>query len=71
MAHNIIETHSADIGIVVNPNSGTVSFRRSKECNIPVNKLASKLAAGGGHEAAAGGTLTDTFFTFCKTLKPI
>lgn len=71
VAKNIISTYNADIGIVVNPNSGTVSFRRSDKCTLPMNELAKKLANGGGHKEAAGGSITDQFMNFTKNLKKI
>jgi nanoRNase/pAp phosphatase (c-di-AMP/oligoRNAs hydrolase) len=33
--------------------------------------FAKYIADGGGHEGAAGGTITDVFLDFTKLLKPI
>ena len=63
--------YDADIGIVVNVNSGSVSFRRSSKCNLSMSELAKKIANGGGHGAAAGGTITDTFLNFTKSLNKL
>lgn len=71
IAKNIIATYGADIGIVVNPSSGAVSFRRSEKCTVSMCDLAEKLCNGGGHEAAAGGTITDQFMNFTKSLQKI
>lgn len=68
IAKHIIEMYDADIGIVVNPQSGSVSFRRSKNCSLSMGELATKLASGGGHKEAAGGSITDTFLNFTKLL---
>lgn len=67
----LLEQYSADICIIINPRSETVSFRRSDRCNVSMNDLAKKLANGGGHKEAAGGHLTETFMNFCKTLQKI
>jgi oligoribonuclease NrnB/cAMP/cGMP phosphodiesterase (DHH superfamily) len=71
VANHILKKYNADIGIVVNPNSGSVSFRRSKECKINLSDLATKIASGGGHAAAAGGTITEEFLNFTKLLEKI
>lgn len=68
IAKTIIEMYDADIGIVVNVNSGSVSFRRSEKCNLSMSELASKIANGGGHKSAAGGTITDVFLNFTKAI---
>ena len=70
IAQRIINKTKSDIGIVVNLNSGSVSFRRSKSSDIDVSKLAGKIADGGGHVAAAGGRLTENFTQFTKLFKP-
>lgn len=70
MAQKIIEKTKSDIGIVVNVKSGSVSFRRSKKSKVDVSKLAKKISEGGGHEAASGGKLTETFMEFTKIFKP-
>jgi len=67
-AQEIIELTKSEVGIVVNPKTQSVSFRRSKQSNIDVSKLASRLCKGGGHEAAAGGLITPEFMEFTKLL---
>ena len=57
------------MGIVVNLKTQSVSFRRAKNSAINVAKLAAKVADGGGHEAAAGGKLSDNFLNFTKIFK--
>lgn len=69
IAQDMINKTESDIGIVVNSNSGSVSFRRGKNCTINLSKLAEKLCEGGGHEAASGGKITQTFLEFTKLLK--
>jgi oligoribonuclease NrnB/cAMP/cGMP phosphodiesterase (DHH superfamily) len=71
VAKTIIEMYDADIGIVVNPQSGSVSFRRSKNCNLSMSELAKKIANGGGHKEAAGGQITETFLNFTKSLQKL
>lgn len=65
-AQETIEQTKSDIGIIINPKTETVSFRRSKECTTDLSKLAFKLCGGGGHEAAAGGPITEKFLEFSK-----
>lgn len=69
IAQAIIDKTGSEIGVVVNLKTGNVSFRRAKGSEINVAKLAEKIAKGGGHEAAAGGILTDTFAEFTKLFK--
>ena len=70
LAHYLINKHNADISIIVNAQSKTVSFRRSKRCKADVSLLAQKLCNGGGHAAAAGGKLTNEFATLTKQFTP-
>jgi oligoribonuclease NrnB/cAMP/cGMP phosphodiesterase (DHH superfamily) len=70
VAHYSLKKFSADIAIVVNLNTKSVSFRKNKTtCKLPLDKLASALCNGGGHEYAAGGKITDKFASFTKTLQ--
>lgn len=71
IAHYGIKKHSADISIVVNLNTKAVSFRKNRECDVKLDKLANILCNGGGHEYAAGGRITDKFLAFTKTLQSI
>jgi hypothetical protein len=70
LAHYLIKRHNADIGVIVNTDANTVSFRRSKQCDVDVSVLAKKLCNGGGHAAAAGGKLTEQFATLTKEFTP-
>ena len=70
VAHFLIKRHNADIGIVVNPTSKTVSFRRSKESTVDVSVLAKTLCNGGGTPAASGGALTENFANLTKNFLP-
>jgi len=71
VADYIIKSYSADIGIVVNPQSQKVSFRKNKICDVDLSVVAKTIADGGGHKYAAGGMLGDKFATFSKLLTPI
>jgi oligoribonuclease NrnB/cAMP/cGMP phosphodiesterase (DHH superfamily) len=72
VADHLIRNMGADVAIVVNPNSGRVSFRRKKEsAAVDVSQWAAKLVDGGGHEYAAGGSITEAFMAFTQLLKPI
>ena len=67
VADHILKTVNTDIVIVVNLRSERVSFRKNKNCDVKLNRLAKILSAGGGHEDAAGGILNDTFINFSKS----
>tara|TARA_R110001592_G_scaffold62353_4_gene190767 strand:- start:1778 stop:2617 length:840 start_codon:yes stop_codon:yes gene_type:complete len=68
VAHALLIKHKADIGIVVNTDNQTVSFRRSKTSEVDVSILARKFCNGGGSVGAAGGTLTEQFGNLTKLL---
>lgn len=68
VAHFTLKKYKTDIVIVINPNTKNVSFRRSRDSDVKLNIIAEKLCDGGGHEAAAGGKITDTFLKFTNTL---
>lgn len=70
LAHFLIKKYNADIGIVVNTQAKTVSFRRSKQSDVDLSILATKLCHGGGHAASAGGRLTEEFANLTKTFAP-
>jgi len=65
VAEYILTKYNADISIVVNLKTERVSFRKNNS-NIDVSLLAQKLCDGGGHEAAAGGKITEKFLAFTK-----
>ena len=65
---HLLKNYNSDIVFFVNTNNSHVSFRRKKECDVDMSKLAVKLCEGGGHEYAAGGKITETFMEFVKQL---
>lgn len=66
VAHALLVKHKADIGIIVNTENKTVSFRRSKTSEVDVSILARKFCNGGGSVGAAGGILTEQFENLTK-----
>lgn len=70
VAHYIISKHDAEIGIVVNLETNTVSFRRSKDSDVDVSIIAKALCDGGGSAAIAGGKLTEKFANLTKNFLP-
>ena len=71
VADYIIKDNGADVGMVINLKSNKVSFRRSKNADVDLSKLAGRLADGGGHKYASGATITPQFLSFSKLFKPI
>ena len=70
VANFLINKHGADIGIVVNTDTKTVSLRRSKQSDVDVSVIAKSLCEGGGSPAAAGGNLTQEFGNLTKYFHP-
>jgi oligoribonuclease NrnB/cAMP/cGMP phosphodiesterase (DHH superfamily) len=70
VTHFIINKYQADIGISVNIDTKTVSFRRCKTCTVDVSILAKTFCGGGGSAAAAGGNLTPEFANLTKNFLP-
>lgn len=71
VAMHIVDKYKADVVMLVNPKTQTVSFRKNDECKINLAELAAKLCTnGGGHEDAAGGKISENFLLFTKTLVP-
>ena len=66
----LIDKYNADIGIVVNLDTKTVSFRRSKQSNVDLSILARSLCDGGGSPGVAGGNLTQEFGSLTKYFTP-
>lgn len=61
-----------DVAIAVLMDQKRIAVRRnSNNTQIDVSKFVQRIASGGGHEAAAGGNLTDEFVEFTKMLKPL
>ena len=64
--------HNVDISIAVLTSSKRISVRRNANYDkIDVSKFVQRIASGGGHEAAAGGNLTEEFIEFTKMLRQI
>ena len=60
-----------DVAIAVILNQKRIAVRRNKNnSTVDVSKFVQRIASGGGHEAAAGGSLTDEFIEFTKMLSP-
>ena len=70
LAHFLLSKYNADISVIVNTKAKTVSFRKSKDCDVDVSLLAKKLCDGGGHSASAGGKLTNKFAALTKQFTP-
>lgn len=70
--HRLIQEYDVDIGFCYNENTNSLSFRRHDNCTVPLHQLASDIANGGGHEAAAGGSPdTEEFIALTKSLKEV
>ncbi len=67
----LLKTYNADMSIIVNTKTKHISFRRPKDGTMRLDAFAKEYANGGGHEYSAGGTITDIFLNFTKTLKPV
>lgn len=61
---------SSEVAIAVILNQKRIAVRRRPGSNIDVSKFVQRIAGGGGHEAAAGGNLTEEFMEFTKMLSP-
>ena len=67
----LCQTHHVDVAIAVLIDQKRIAVRRnSNNSAVDVSKFVQRIASGGGHEAAAGGTLTEEFIEFTKMLKP-
>lgn len=71
ISERALEENKADFIILINRETKTVTYRRSKDCKLSMSKLASKLADGGGHEDAAGSLLNDSIINITKLLKEL
>ena len=68
----LFDKHNVDVSIAVLLEQKRIAVRRSPtNTTIDVSKFVQRIASGGGHEAAAGGNLTDEFVEFTKLLKPL
>lgn len=61
---------NVDIAIAVLLEQKRISVRRNANCKkaVDVSAFVQRIASGGGHEAAAGGYITDEFIEFTKSL---
>lgn len=71
ISDHLLSKYDCDVIIIINLKSKHVSFRRPKNGTMKLQDFAKYIADGGGHEYSAGGTITDVFMDFTKTLKPI
>lgn len=72
VADHLLNEKGADIAIVVNMNTNRVSFRRNvKVKDINLIEFGQKVCGdGGGHAYAAGGSVSEKFIEYSKTLTP-
>jgi oligoribonuclease NrnB/cAMP/cGMP phosphodiesterase (DHH superfamily) len=71
LSHAIMENYQGDAVIVMNADTQFVSFRKYKESEVDIAKMAANLCDGGGGEWAAGGKITKEFLKFSETLTEI
>lgn len=68
----LFKKFEVDVAIAVLIDQKRIAVRRSSNNTaVDVSKFVQRIASGGGHEAAAGGNLTDEFIEFTKMLKPL
>ena len=68
----LFKKHNVDVAIAVLVEQKRIAVRRSSSnSTVDVSKFVQRIASGGGHEAAAGGNLTEEFIEFTKMLKPL
>ena len=70
LAHYALEKYNADICLIIYPKWDAVSFRKRRDCDTPLNRLAEVLCDGGGHAYAAGGKLNDNIMKLTQKFKP-
>lgn len=70
ISDELFENYNADVIAIVNTEANRVYFRRSKVCEMKLDKLAKKLCNGDGYKYAASGEITEKFLNFTKLLKP-
>lgn len=71
LAVELLKRHDKDVVIVVNPDTNFVSFRKNKNSDLDLKKMAEFLCEGGGNEYAAGGKITKNFLKFTEELEKI
>lgn len=68
----LFEKFQVDVAIAVMLEQKRVAVRRNfLNEKVDVSKFVQRICEGGGHKAAAGGSLTEEFMEFTKILKPI
>ena len=68
----LFEKYKVEVAIAVMVDQQRIAVRRSPTNHmVDVSKFVQRVANGGGHAAAAGGTLTEEFIEFTKMLKPL
>lgn len=68
----LFKKYNVDVAIAVLLEQKRIAVRRnSNNTTLDVSKFVQRIANGGGHEAAAGGNLTEDFIEFTKLLKPL
>jgi oligoribonuclease NrnB/cAMP/cGMP phosphodiesterase (DHH superfamily) len=68
----LFQKYNVDISIAVLLEQKRIAVRRHpNNTKVDVSKFVQRIASGGGHEAAAGGNLTEEFMEFTKLLKPM
>lgn len=72
VAHNILEEHKdCNIVMLINTGNKRVYFRKQKDTDIHLGKLAEKICKGGGHEYAAGGELSESIKVLSRDFQPL
>lgn len=67
----ILSATDADVAIAVLVDKQRIVVRRHpNNTTLDVSAFTQRIASGGGHAAAAGGSLTEDFMDFTKLLKP-
>lgn len=69
---HLFQQYNVDVSIAVLIEQKRIAVRRHPNNDkVDVSKFVQRIASGGGHEAAAGGNLTEEFIEFTKMLKPL
>ena len=72
IAQNILDDNKeCEIVILINNGNKRVYLRKKKGVDVNLGKFAEKVCAGGGHDYAAGGILTEHIKTLSKDFYPI
>jgi len=68
VADILLADYHADVAIIVNTNTNHVSYRRQRDGDVDLAKLANEIGDGYGHEFSSGSKITDNFMNFTKNL---